>query len=149
MPTFLAVALLGLVLLDAGCRCARGEGGLRLLGGAIVAGSVLLAWLLVLGCAGVLAQPWIALVAPLFWVAAWWFGRAHGLWPVSQRALALARREPEAGFLLAICALLLGWALWRPTFDVDAVSYHLPYTAAALDSRALPHVDTPFGDPAA
>jgi hypothetical protein len=149
MPTFLVVALLAFVLLDAGCRCARGEGGSRLLAGAIVASSVLLVWLLALGCAGALAQPWISLVAPPFWLGARRFGRRRGLWPVARRALVLARRQPEGGFLLALCALLLGWALWRPIFDVDAASYHLPYTAAALDARALVHVDTPFGDPAA
>ena len=62
-----------------------------------------------------------------------------------------ARGLPTLGAWLCVAAPLValaaGW-VW-PRADYDALSYHLPFTAAAIDGAgAIPFVDTPFGDSA-
>lgn len=153
--------LLGWLLLDAGCRGARRLGirqpaSQRLLGGAILGAAGLWLWLLLLGAFSALGPRSAAVGVVAAFAALRARDPAPGAIPTG-RALALllgrARRgrlaRAGAWLLAAVFALVLIEGLRRPVFDFDTLSYHLPFTARVLDTATLPHVDTPFGDPAA
>jgi len=153
--------LLGWLLLDAGCRGARRLGigepaSLRLLAGAILGTAGLWLWLLLLGAFSALGPRSAAVGVVAGFAALRAREPAPGAIPTGRPiALLLGRSRRNrlarigAWLLAAVFVLVLIEGLRRPVFAFDTLSYHLPFTARVLDTATIPHVDTPFGDPAA
>jgi hypothetical protein len=152
MPTFAVALALALLLLDAGCRVARRTracGSTLLLAGAVLGASWLLLWQLLLGALGWLTPPLIWLGVALGWIGSRVVTRRSPLPGIAGRLRVLLRGELPVWLALSACVLVLLEGLRAPRHEYDAVSYHLPYTLAALEQGASVHVDTPFGDPSA
>jgi hypothetical protein len=159
--SLLWTGLLGWALLDAGCRAARSVGiaapaSVRLLAGVVLGASALWAWLMLLAAFGALGPRSAAVGIVAAFAALRARDPAPGAIPTARVLTLLLGRAPQgrlarAGAWLLAAALLLVAVegLRRPVFDFDALSYHLPFTARVLDSGTIPHLDTPFGDPAA
>ena len=149
------------LLLDTGCRAARRLGigepaSLRLLAGTVIAVSATWLWLAVLGAIGGLGPRSAAAGI----VAAFAALRAlepapHAVPTARLTALLLGRSRSgrsariAAWWLAALFVAVALRGLAYPTLSFDSLSYHLPFTAHVLDGGTIPHVDTPFGDPAA
>jgi hypothetical protein len=166
MLSALIVGVAALALLDASGRLGRlvatGGSG-RWVGGIVLAVSMLLLGLI----AGLdwhdapsdgssLGGAWSRWIfAPLV-VAVWTVGRTvdsrSPLPSLRRRCVARLRSElrlrrpPIASLAVVLCVVVGLRAFTEPRLEYDAVSYHLPYTAAVLDTGSLAPPDTPFGD---